>query len=611
MSNGKFVFKDIMAFLAPGTSLSQYLKAFDTIESKVIFPHKITQNINDYVNAYPKLRGYNGVIEILKHSKMPTINRFYDEFRKKHIKKVEYHHIVSRYQNLYELPRDYNNCDVIPSVEATYKLSYFFKNLGLNIHKDGISVSGLMLKYLWKLKEPNCEFKLFKGNEVLYHKYKNNLVGGPSIVFNHYHERNKTLIRNKTSCKKILGYDANALYLRAIGQNMLCGDHKVVEPYTILINDVENGNFFGVVECDIKVPDNLLDYFSEMAPIFKNIEITFDDISHETKQQVNPNYKNKKLVGSMFGKKMLFHTDLLRWYIRKGSIVNNVTYAVQYEKKSPFKTVVEEVSDARRAGDRDVNYKVRGEMMKLMGNSSYGKCFTNFVKHERVKIVPENKYDRNVLKNAYKSHEDLIEGFEFRFKMTSFKQNIPIKIGFAVYQLAKLRMLQFYYDFFDFHIDRSDFQYCGMDTDSAYIAISAETLKELVKPELKTHFKENSIHWFGRKDTFENELYDKGAPGLFKLEYTGDGIIALASKMYYCFGAKDKFSSNGISQKQNDLTKQKYPEALNGNQTQQFKNIGFRVKQDQISTYSLTKFGMKLFNDKRLRSGTETLPPLV
>ena len=35
----------------------------------------------------------------------------------------------------------------------------------------------------------------------------------------------------------------------------------------------------------------------------------------------------------------------------------------------------------------------------------------------------------------------------------------PIQIGCAVYQLAKLRMLQFYYDCLDKYVDRSDFQY--------------------------------------------------------------------------------------------------------------------------------------------------------
>ncbi len=47
------------------------------------------------------------------------------------------------------------------------------------------------------------------------------------------------------------------------------------------------------------------------------------------------------------------------------------------------------------------------------------------------------------------------------------KMGAPIQVGCAVYDLAKLRMLEFYFDFIDKYIDRSDFVYCQMDTDSA------------------------------------------------------------------------------------------------------------------------------------------------
>ena len=130
-----------------------------------------------------------------------------------------------------------------------------------------------------------------------------------------------------------------------------------------------------------------------------------------------------------------------------------------------------------------------------------------------------------------------------------------------------------------------------------------------MKPELKDDFKENKHLWLGRDDTKENELYDKRTPGLFKLEYEGDGIIALASKMYYCFGDKDKFSAKGLNKQQNEITKQNYLDALQGDNSQEFINKGFRVRNNEMNTYTLTKRGLKLFNDKRLRVGFETFPP--
>ncbi|CAF3781378.1 unnamed protein product [Rotaria socialis] len=282
-----------------------------------------------------------------------------------------------------------------------------------------------------------------------------------------------------------MGFDANALYLWAIGQPMLCGDHQRVDIHDNLLSDVLNGSFYGAIECDIEVPDHLKSYFSEMQPVFKNVDISFHNLSSDTQKQVKTSYQSKKLIGSFFGKKVLLITDVLQWYLQKGLIVSNITYAVRYEKKAPFKSFVDTVSNARRAGDKSTDYKLIGEMMKLIGNSAYGKCLTNFEKHETVKIVSETAYNKNIRRNNYKSHEDLIEGYEFHLRKSSFKQCLPIQVGFAVYQLAKLRMLQFYYDFIDYYIDRSDFEYCEMDTDSAYIAFSSASFEDLVKPCLK------------------------------------------------------------------------------------------------------------------------------
>ena len=44
-------------------------------------------------------------------------------------------------------------------------------------------------------------------------------------------------------------------------------------------------------------------------------------------------------------------------------------------------------------------------------------------------------------------------------------------------------MLSFYYDVIDKYISRDDFNMVEMDTDSLYMAISADTIEEVVKPD--------------------------------------------------------------------------------------------------------------------------------
>lgn len=58
---------------------------------------------------------------------------------------------------------------------------------------------------------------------ICYKQSRNNVdytISGPSIIFTRHHEAGKTRIRGDKLCKKILGYDANALYVCAIGQPM-------------------------------------------------------------------------------------------------------------------------------------------------------------------------------------------------------------------------------------------------------------------------------------------------------------------------------------------------------------------------------------------------------
>jgi hypothetical protein len=58
-------------------------------------------------------------------------------------------------------------------------------------------------------------------------------------------------------------------------------------------------------------------------------------------------------------------------------------------------------------------------------------------------------------------------------------------------------------------------------------------LEEVIKPEMQQHFRMEKKNWFPRTDTSEHAAYDKRTPGLFKTEFTGDGMIVLCSKTYF------------------------------------------------------------------------------
>ena len=54
--------------------------------------------------------------------------------------------------------------------------------------------------------------------------------------------------------------------------------------------------------------------------------------------------------------------------------------------------------------------------------------------------------------------------FQVQSKKKTIKRDLPIQIGFFVYQYAKLRMLDFFYNVIDRYMDRSDYEMLEMDT---------------------------------------------------------------------------------------------------------------------------------------------------
>ena len=82
-----------------------------------------------------------------------------------------------------------------------------------------------------------------------------------------------------------------------------------------------------------------------------------------------------------------------------------------------------------------------------MGNSSYGKTITNQLKRRNVEYCSDAEASRKVNTPLFRKLDYITEDtYEVESRKKNIKLNLPSQIGFFVYQYAKLRMLQFYYD---------------------------------------------------------------------------------------------------------------------------------------------------------------------
>ena len=299
---------------------------------------------------------------------------------------------------------------------------------------------------------------------------------------------------------------------------------------------VIDGTLFGMIECDIRVPPELQDHFAEMQPIFENASVTRDDIGPFMRNYAEENdimsTPRRMLIGSYRGEKILLATPLLRWYLAHGLVVDHVYQIIEYEPKPCFQNFGDSVSAARRAGDADPDKAIIADTMKLLGNSGYGKTVTNIDRHREVKYCTEVGTSSHVNNKRFRQLDDVTEdAYEITSNKVRLTYDLPLHIGFFVYQYAKLRMLQFYYDFIDRYVDRSLFQYCEMDTDSAYIALAGDTIDDLVAPEHREHYFRNRSQWLPA-ECCDNHKDDYVHTRLAGRTWTATEPCCLARKAY-------------------------------------------------------------------------------
>ena len=568
----KLKFLDITSYLAPGFSYDKYLKAYGCELQKGHFPY-------EYMDGIGKL----------EDRALPPQAAFYSQLKSEEISDADYARCQAVWHdNQMTTMRDYliwyNNRDVTPFLEAIAKQFTFYCDRGIDMFKDGISVPGLSLLYLFSKLPKDTFFTVFNNTNKDAHKLvKDNIVGGPAIIFHRYHEKGITKIRGGSElCRKIVGYDANALYLWALMQDMptgwyvrrreengfrpqqaqpygqmaiqwltresdrtgctlrhqgngrekrvgkllvdgwcaktrtayqfhgcyfhgcpKCYDHeetntlngktmgtlladtkkhttylrrhvKVVEMWECdwkrerdppprqkwkmtqneILTAVIDGTLFGMIECDVRVPDNLREYFAEMQPIFKNTTVTRDDIGSFMQQYAEEHdimsTPRRMLVGSYRGENILLATPLLRWYLAHGLVVDRVYQIIEYVPKPCFQNFGDSVSAARRAGDADPDKSIIADTIKLLGNSAYGKTVTNVDRHRKVTYCTEVGTSLLVGNKRFRQLDVVTDdAYEITSSKARVTYDLPHHIGFFVYQYAKLRMLQLYYDFVD------------------------------------------------------------------------------------------------------------------------------------------------------------------
>ena len=126
-----------------------------------------------------------------------------------------------------------------------------------------------------------------------------------------------------------------------------------------IIQYIKDGHSFRFVEYDIEVPDHLKKYFSEMTPVFKNVDVCLDDVGElmqeYAKQHNITDFPRRLLIGSYFGKKIGLTTPLLKWYLEHGLVITRICTTVEHIPNAAFSSFMTQIAQCRLEGDRDKN----------------------------------------------------------------------------------------------------------------------------------------------------------------------------------------------------------------------------------------------------------------
>ena len=236
---------------------------------------------------------------------------------------------------------------------------------------------------------------------------------------------------------------------------------------------------------------------------------------------------------------------------------------MQYTPTKCFNNFVQSAVDARREGDENPNSSFVAETMKLLANISYGYQIMDRSRDTIIKYIIDEKTQGAINKILFTRlgfiNDQLYEVEPVKSEIQHKEATI---VGFVILQLAKLRLLELYYNFFDKYCEVTKLE---MDTDSHFLALSEHNSYDCIQPAMKKELNSlrrgyctDKISANSKRNLFpcvccaEHKRHDRREPGLFKEEFRSTEMICLCRETFFCYDSqsnKFKFSSDGLKKK--------------------------------------------------------------
>ena len=340
----------------------------------------------------------------------------------------------------------------------------------------------------------------------------------------------------------------------------------------------------------------------------------------------------RMLISSFILTNGIIKTLLLLFHLQIDLDCKKIQRFVQYTPSKCFDNFVQSALDAPRQGDENPKSSVVAETMKLLANSSYGYEIMDCSRHTVRKYLTDEKTHSAINSKKFRRLNHITDQlYEVEVVKSEIEHREPIIVGYFNLQYAKLRMLELHYNFFKNFCDTEKYEELSMDTDSLYLALSEESLQDVIRPAKRAEWDQlrskdctdnftatATDNFFPRTCCTAQKKHDKREPGLFKEEFRCAEMLCLFSKTDCCYDKqtkKYKFSSEGLNKRTLEECgdggpMSKYCKVLEKSVNVTWTSRGFRTIQHSFATFEQTKKGVSYFNQKRIveEDGIHTKP---
>lgn len=482
--------------------------------------------------------------EKFEYKKFPPIEAFYDSLKEKSCEESNYEFAKSMFKDMKcsnwgEYYEFYLKCDVLQLADVFEAFrDVCISNYGLDPANYWTAPS-LSFDAMLKMKNKDgkrVELELFTGsNGDMYLFCEKGVRGGMVLASHKYGKANNPHTPDYDTSKPnsyILYLDANSLYPTAMKMKLPYGGFKwatnewTTEEILALDDEAKRGYIF---EVDLEYPQELHDKHNDYPLAPENIDAEASPFVKEWREKTGTNdIITKKLIPNLRNKtNYIVHYRNLKLYLQLGLKLTKVHRALAFNQSNWLSDYIDQNVKLRASAKNDFEK----EFFKLMMNSCFGKFLEDVRRRVNIKLHRDiDQIEKYTSRHTYQASKcfgnDLIA---IQTRKTKVKLDKPVYVGFAILDLSKWHMYDFYYNTIKSkYNDKVKMLYT--DTDSLVIHIETPDVYEDMK-DMKPLF--DFSGYPQNSPLFDSS--NKKIPGKFKDEFNGVVVheaVLLRPKMY-------------------------------------------------------------------------------